>query len=152
MHIETQWFTPPREAQHYYGPNQALRQFLQQNPKSWKTVHREVTGNDLVVSVTGGTVLKNYPLIIQAQNPNQITIHIKGGVGYVPIRIEGLSSSHGYKFDQIIAGKPKPLNQSIHGNDYWQCEYDLATKRYKLTFNVPLDGKPESYWQLNKVP
>jgi hypothetical protein len=37
------------------------------------------------------------------------------------------------------------VNQSIHGNDFWQTDYDADTRRWSHTFNIPVtDAKPHS--------
>ena len=77
-----------------------------------------------------------------------VTVDIKGGVGFVPIRFEGLPIADGYRLYEEIAGKLIPLDQSVHGNDFWQTDYNATTKTYNLSYNLPLDGKPTSRWIL----
>ena len=208
VRFEMELMTHPRIADDYYGDNQAFIKHLRENPRSWKTVYREATGNDLAVEVSGGTLLKNYPIIIQADSrpgtfpghadgrgegrdtvpsygeeselgsrpgtfPGQaeaqggtghgpvlrrgserlqtVTVDIKGGVGVVPIRFENLDSND-YALYEVKEGKEVLLDQSIHGNDYWQTDYDAASGRYSMTFNLPLDGKPTSKWLLKRKP
>ena len=151
IHLDVEWITLPRQAADYYGPNAAFRQHLQASPSSWKTAHREAAGNDLKVSAEGGSVKSNYPVIIQAQKPN-VTVNIKGGVGYVPIRFEGLDSAHGYELYQLVNGQEQKLDQAVHGNDFWQTDYDAQSKTYKITYNLPLDGLAQSSWILKKAP
>ena len=151
IHLDVEWITLPRQAADYYGPNAAFRQHLQASPSSWKTAHREAAGNDLKVSAEGGSVKSNYPVIIQAQKPS-VTVNIKGGVGYVPIRFEGLDSAHGYELYQLVNGQEQKLDQAVHGNDFWQTDYDAQSKTYKTTYNLPLDGLAESSWILKKAP
>ena len=39
----------------------------------------------------------------------------------------------------------KALDQSVHGNDFWQTDYDPSTRRWSRTFNIPAaDGKPRA--------
>ena len=147
IELDLELITLPREADDYFGPNEAFRQHLTDNPNSWKTTYREAKGNDLVVEVTGGRALHNYPLIIQAEKP-EVTVAIKGGVGVVPIRFEGLQSNQGYCLYRVNKGQRVKLDQSVHGHDFWQTDYDAATRTYKMSFNLPLDGVPESQWVL----
>ena len=81
-----------------------------------------------------------------------MAVTIKGGVGYVPIRFEGLDSAHGYELYQRINGQDQKLDQGVHGNDFWQTDYDAQSKTYKITYNLPLDGLAESSWILKKAP
>jgi len=149
VEMDLEWITPPRVADDYYGPNDAFRQHLAQNPRSWKTVYREVAGNDLKVQVAGGALLNRYPVIIRAES-DTVTVDIEGGVGYVPIRFEGLKSSTGHVLSRKAGDQLTPLDQSVHGNDFWQTDYDPASKHYKVTYNLPLDGLQKSTWVLKR--
>lgn len=80
-----------------------------------------------------------------------VTVDIKGGVGYVPIRFDGLPIADGYRLYEQVAGKLIPLDQSLHGNDFWQADYEATTKTYSLTYNLPLDGKPTSRWVFKSI-
>jgi len=90
-----------------------------------------------------------YPIIIRTDSP-EVEVDITGGVGYVPIRFEGLKTADGYSVYEIVDGKEKKLDQSVHGNDYWQTDYDGRTGTCKMTFNLPLDGKSTSKWKLKQ--
>ncbi|MDA3924485.1 MAG: hypothetical protein PF904_07295 [Kiritimatiellae bacterium] len=149
IQMDVEFITLPRVADDYYGPNETFRKHLADNPCSWKTVYREVIGNDLKVDVKGGVVIDNYPLIIQTQEP-EVRVLISGGVGMVPVCFEGLRTAEDYFLYQIKDGKEVQLDQSIHGNDFWQTDYDAATDTYKMTFNLPLDGLPHSEWLLRR--
>ena len=145
--MEMEWITVPRIADDYYGPNEVFRSHLDQNPESWKTVHREAFDNDLRVSVTGGKLRRNYPIVVAATQP-EVHVTIKGGVGVVPIRFEGLPSATGHTLYRLQGGAREPLDQSVNGNDCWQTDYDETSRTFKMTFNLPLDGVEQSSWVL----
>jgi hypothetical protein len=147
VELDVEWITVPRCADDYYGPNEAFRKHLTENPSSWKTTYREARGNDLDVNVTGGELLEKYPVVIKARAP-ETRVRIKGGVGFVPIRFEGLASAAGYSLYELVDGKEVKLDQSVTGNDFWQADYDAATGTSMLTYNLPLDNKPKSLWVL----
>ena len=147
IEMDLEWITVPRVADDYYGPNEAFLAHLQQNPKSWKTVYREAIGNDLEVNVAGGKLLHRYPIIVAASKP-EVEVPIKGGVGVVPIRFEGLGSTTGYILCRLQGGRRIPLDQSVHGNDFWQTDYDAESGTYKMSFNIVLDGVGETTWIL----
>ena len=147
--MDLQWITLPRVADDYYGPNEAFRTHLAANPRSWRTVYREARGNYLNVTVDGGVVTHTYPVIIQASQP-KIKVDIQGGVGAVPIRFDGLETPSGYVLYQDINGRLVPLDQSVHGNDYWQTVCDTGTNTYQMSFNLPLDGVESSRWVLKQ--
>ena len=147
IEFEVEWITLPRVADDYYGPNAAFRAHLAENPSSWKTTYREAIGNDLAVEVEGGRVLHRYPLIIQAEQ-SELTVSIDGGIGYVPIRFEGLPRATGYTLYQVVDDVETALDQSVHGNDFWQTDYDPASGTYKITFNLPLNPAESTTWRL----
>jgi hypothetical protein len=145
VELEAEWITVPHNADDYYGPNEALRAHLAESPGSWKTVHREALGNDLVVTAKGGAVSSTYPAIVDARAP-EVALEIQGGVGYVPVRFDGLESVEGCKLYEVVDGEPIELDQAVQGNDFWQADYDSASGTYRLTYNIPLDGKPATRW------
>ncbi|MFT6792991.1 MAG: hypothetical protein ACJAR1_000980 [Rubritalea sp.] len=149
VEFDVEWITLPRVAADYYGPNDTFRKHVAENPSSWKTTYREAVGNDLKVTVDGGNLVNHYPIIIQSEE-EEVTVDIEGGVGYVPIRFDGLKQAKGYALYQIIDGKEIKLDQSAHGNDFWQTDYDVKVNRFSMTFNLPLDGKKKSKWILKR--
>ncbi|MFC1805349.1 LamG domain-containing protein [Planctomycetota bacterium] len=149
IEMDVEWLTVPRVADDYYGPNTAFLAHLQQNPKSWTTVYREAIGNDLAVGVTGGKLLHRYPIIVAASKP-EVEVSIEGGVGVVPIRFEGLRSTTDYTIYRLEGGRRVPLDQSVHGNDFWQTDYDAESGTYKMSFGLPLDGVGQTTWLLTR--
>lgn len=149
VEFEVEWITLPNEADDYYGSNEVFRDHVAKNPGSWKMTHREALGNDLKVTVDGGKLLHEYPIIIEAEK-EQVVVDIEGGVGFVPIRFEGLKGAKGYGIYQVIDGKEVKLDQAVHGHDFWQTDYDVKSNSFKITFNLPLDGLARSKWVLKK--
>lgn len=149
VEMDIEWITLPRIADDYYGPNEAFRAHLAEHPTSWKTIHREAVGNQLDVQVSGGTLRHSYPIILQVTEP-EVTIQIRGGVGMVPIRFEGLKTATDYTLYQVVEGKEIPLDQSNHGNDFWQTDLDAKSNSVSITFNLPLDGLDSSRWVLRR--
>ena len=125
----------PQFAEDYYGPNEGLRDALAKWANTWHMIHREATGNDRHVEVTTGTLEGRYPAIrIQTAN-DRAELAIEGGLGYVPVTFAGLTSHAGYSL--LLDGQP--VDQSVHGNDFWQTDYDPTPHRWEITYNVPLD-------------
>lgn len=147
--LNLELITLPRTADDYYGPNESFRKHLTEHPNSWETTYREAKGNDLNLEVTGGQALRNYPIAIHVEKP-EVTVTIKGGIGVVPIRFEGLKTDKGYGLYRAVNGKRIKLDQSVHGHDFWQTDYDAATDSYMMIFNLPLDGLDESTWILSR--
>lgn len=142
-----EWITLPRVADDYYGPNEAFRSHLAENPRSWKTTHREAAGNDLSVQATGGSVACRYPVEISCTRP-EVEVTIAGGVGFVPISFQGLQSVRGLELCQVVDGREIKFSQEVHGNDFWQVDYDEGSRTYRLTYNLPVGGQMPSVWRL----
>lgn len=137
--FDVELITLPLHANDYYGPNEAFRSHLisQMPCISWKTVHRELTLNNLDVTIIAGGVLKNdYPLIIAVDETRDLQFTINRGVGAIPMRFDNLSSD---RCDLYCDGVK--FEAEVHGNDYWQTDYDPRTHSFSHSFNVPFDGK-----------
>ena len=130
----------PKSDQDYYGPNENLRADLAKNGNTWKPIHRQALGNDLDIQITRGRLVRRYPPAIEVDSSEHAEFEITGGVGYVPITFTGLRSSAGYILARQVGKKLTPVDQSVHGNDYWQTDYDPAAKVWRITYNVSLDN------------
>ena len=68
----------------------------------------------------------------------------------MPIRFEGLRTASGHALYRLQGGRRIPLDQSVHGNDFWQTDYDAEAGTHKMSFNLPLDGLDETAWILSR--
>lgn len=129
----------PQYAADYYGPNENLHQALEQDENTWRMIYREAVGNDLEVQVTrGGTLLRSYPIRIRSEG-RVVGFSVTGGVGYVPVTISGLPDVRGYRLEMKTNGAWVALDQSYHGNDFWQADYEPESRTWELTYSLPLD-------------
>tara|TARA_R110002096_G_scaffold374692_2_gene568406 strand:- start:1266 stop:3437 length:2172 start_codon:yes stop_codon:yes gene_type:complete len=129
----------PQFAKDYYGPNQNLRSALTKHEDTWKMIHREAKENARAVEVTKGKLAHRFPDIDIETESDIAELTLTGGLGYVPLTFSNLSSHRGYAL--TIDGKL--VNQSVHGNDFWQTDYDPAKGTWSHTYNVPVsDQKP----------
>ena len=138
----------PADAQAYYGPNIAFRETLEKDTDTWRLVQQEAAGNALQVTPIRGKVEKNYPLSMTVDRKDRAVCNLTGGKGYVPVTFSGLSDYRGYEL--LVDGHP--LNQAIHGNDFWQTDYDPAHRQWRLTYNLLRGGQPPSRVELHKLP
>lgn len=139
----------PQAAADYYGPNAGLRTALEDHAGTWQAVHRLARGNDLQVeSVTAGTLIRSLPLRVVTADGAHAECAVRGGVGYVPVQFTGLRAPHGH----TLWLNDKRVDQSVHGNDFWQVDRD-ADGTYTLTYNVDLDqGGPTHTLRLGPTP
>ena len=128
----------PQSADDYYGPNQALEEHLAAHGGSWDSVHRQAEGNRLVIDMECGTLMRTYPPVI-AVDGDCAEFDVEGGLAYVPLTFTGLSCPTGITLSRVKDGQIEPIDQSVHGNDFWQTEFDRETGTYTVTFNVLSD-------------
>jgi hypothetical protein len=129
----------PQFAKDYYGSNEALRTALTRDENTWRMIQREALGNERRIEMKHGMLQHTWPAITISSEKDQVEFTLTNGLGYVPMTFTGLSLSTGY----ALFIDDQPLNQSIHGNDFWQTDYDAESKTWSQTFNVPMDdAKP----------
>lgn len=130
----------PQAADDYYGPNEPLREALEADASTWKMFHREAVGNRLDVQVRNGILHRAYPVEIACSGDDPPAFEIRGGVGYVPITISRIGRHNDFELLTGAGNELKPLDQSVHGNDFWQTDHDPETRTWSRTYNVNLDG------------
>jgi hypothetical protein len=128
----------PQFAADYYGPNESLRAALGQWENTWRMIHREAAGDDRRVEVTTGVLESRYPAVRIQTADDHGELTLAGGLGYVPVTFAGLSSHSGYAL--LLDGQR--VDQSVHGNDFWQTDYDPARQRWEMTYTLPLGDEP----------
>ena len=99
---------------------------------------QQAQGGRVSVQAVTGSLLSSYPVIIEADDGGDVVAQfsLTGGLGYVPVRFTGLESYGGYELQVQTGDSWQKVDQSVNGNDFWQCNYDYATQSYTLTFNV----------------
>lgn len=125
----------PQSVDDYYGPNQSLRDALSKWQNTWRMIHREAAEGQRRVTMKTGTLVGLHPAVRVETTGDRAELTSEGGIGYVPFTFSGLTSHAGYAL--YLDGQQ--VDQSTHGQDFWQTDYDLATKRWEMTFNLPLD-------------
>ncbi len=138
----------PKRAEDYYGPNESLRDALRQHQNTWRMVHREAVGNDRCVEASVGTLEARYPAIAIRTADGAAEFTLTGGLGFVPITFNGLTSPRGY----TLSLDDQPLDQSVHGNDFWQTDYDPLAGQWSRTYNVPVTGDRPHTIRLRAAP
>lgn len=138
----------PQFAKDYYGPNTALRAALEKDENTWRMIHREAVGNDRRVETKTGVLQRTHPAVTIGAANDTAEFTLAGGLGYVPITFTGLTSPRDYTL--FLDGKP--LDQSTHGKDFWQTDYDSAAKRWSRTYNVPSGGADPRTLRFSRHP
>jgi len=143
VEAEVELVVVPTCADDYYGPNEGLRAALKAGGNTWRPVFREAVGNHLEATAARGKVLRRYPVVVEVGRDQVAEIEVAGGVGYVPITFAGLSTYRGYELLEEVAGVRRRVDQSVHGSDFWQTDYDPASRSWRITYNVLLDRPGE---------
>jgi len=138
----------PADAKAYYGPNEAFREALAAGADTWRLVQREAAGNALLVEPRRGTVACPFPLVVGVDANESAQLEVRGGVGWLPVTFTGLASHRDYE----LRVNDRPFSQAIHGNDFWQTDYDPATRTWTRTFNLPRTGDPSVQLAFRPIP
>lgn len=139
IEAEIELIVTPLESSDYYGPNANFKKASSKFTNKWPLAHREAKGNNILITPLIGVVEASYPIIISATN-NIVHFKTKGGIGYVPITIQQLST---YKNPvlYIKEGKQwKQIDQSKYGNDYWQTDFNPISGTWEITYNINMDS------------
>jgi hypothetical protein len=127
-------------ADDYYGPNANLRAALAKDANTWRMIHREAAGNRLQARAIRGRLVCPWPLEVEA-DAGQAEVEITGGLAFVPLTFTGLDTHAGWQLWRQGEGDGQAVRvrQDVHGNDYWQANFDAERACWTLTYNVPLD-------------
>jgi len=132
-------FYVPKFAKDYYGPNASFRQAMTNYQNTYQIGLREAVGNNLTVTPQWGSLERLYPIQIQTTN-NRAGFLITGGLGCVPVTFTGLSDYRTPVIEEKVGGVWVPLDQAVHGKDFWQCDYNAERGAWEITFTLKLDG------------
>jgi hypothetical protein len=131
----------PADAAAYYGPDNALRDFLTREADTWRPVHREAKGNALQPIAKRGVITKSYPLVITADDEQHAQVTMKGGLGHVPVTFAGLKSPKGHRV--LVDGQPVT---------HWQTDWNAVTQRWQVVCNVAAHEDREMEIVLESTP
>jgi hypothetical protein len=123
----------PKFAKHYYGPSVSLRTTLAKDENTWRMIHREAFGGDRRVTMKTGTLERLYPDVRVKAESGKASFELNGGIGCVPVTITGLTSSRGF----TLSLNGTAIDQSVHGNDFWQADYNPVDRTWSRTYNLP---------------
>src|SRR5690606_32723022 len=112
---------------------------LARHANTWRMIEREAKGNDLAVEVRGGTLALRRPTRVRTVE-SKAELKIEGGLGFVPVTFTGLSAHATPKLEISEDGVAwMVVDQSVHGKDFWQTDYDVATRSWEITYTLPFD-------------
>jgi hypothetical protein len=131
----------PQFADDYYGPSKELRAALEEDGNTWRMIHREAVGNDRRVQVKSGVLERLHPAMTVRIVEGGADLILTRGLGYVPVTFTGLTTP----CDHRLLLNDRLVDQSVHGNDFWQTDFDPASRRWSRTYNLPVaEGRPHN--------
>lgn len=143
----------PQFAKDYYGPNADLRAALEQDADTWRLLQREACGNDLNVDVALGRLEGRRPAVRIRAVAERAEFAIRGGLGYVPVTLCGLRiCSRPQLESRPPGGVWQKVDQSVHGNDFWQTDYVPESATWEVTFSLPGDHHPQREYRFGMAP
>lgn len=139
---EVEFIMPPNSNNDYWGGDAELINRLgAYGSTTWKLVNDEFIYNiEMDVTVHEGSLLRNYPLEIQAATSETLladfTIH-GGGVGHVPVVVKGIKPGLALHAQRLTDGIWVPLKTVVvdANNDYQA--YLNAEGTMDAVFNIP---------------
>lgn len=142
-----EYYNFPQIKENYYGSSPIIQSIPSEYFSSWEIMQEYAQKGALKVNAAQGVVEKLYPLTIKSDIKNNVAARftIMGGLGYVPVSITGVDSNKNWQLFKVINGAEEMVDQSVHGNDYWQCTYDPYTRTFTYTFNVEQNGEETEY-------
>ncbi|MFK7979338.1 MAG: 3-coathanger stack domain-containing protein [Saprospiraceae bacterium] len=119
---------------------------------------REAQGNIVKATSTTNTISSDvYPIRVKTEH-DAATLTLVGGKNYVPIVFEGLTNVDNPRLWKSggICGDWVEIDQSTHGKDFWQADYQAETELFEVTYNVLQDNAEDTtttnYYYLGATP
>lgn len=129
----------PRSADDYYGPNKPLQLALEKDGNTWKMIQREAVSNHRQVTVSQGVLNNIYPTVkIHVTADNCAMFSLCGGLGYISVTFTGLNDFRNPILEvKQIEGEWAVIDQSQHGKDFWQTDFNPVSKSWEITYSIP---------------
>lgn len=142
----------PIQKSHYFGPSTVLNGIPANEFNTYKIAYRYAVGNKTTTTAKVGTVEQQTPIFVKCESGDVLAeITVKGGMSYVPLTFRGVPAHTGYELQVKNGSKWVKVDQSVHGNDYWQCWYDGDKGTYEWTFNVEHTGDKNATYSYRLV-
>ena len=137
----------------YYGPSEVLKSIPAEEFNTWKLAYRYAVGSKTAATAKIGTLTQQQPLFVECAQGSDVLaeVTVKGGMSYVPLTFTGVPSAYGYELEKYENGQWVKVNQSVQGNDYWQCWFDSEKGSYELTFNAEHSGDANAQYSYRLV-
>jgi len=141
VEMQVEMLVYPQSAAHYLGPNKSLKQLLAEHGDSYHPVLAAAAPTK--VNSTIGTVVEEFPVRVRVDSRERAQFTIGGSnLRWTPICIEGFRDYRDIVLEVSTPAGWKPLDQSVHGNDFWQMAYDPADGTFAHIVCLPPGPQP----------
>jgi hypothetical protein len=128
----------PSDKTKYYGTGNWLVDLLTNSFNTPDIIKKAAQDNHLTLSMIKGNLQQTYPpLITGIDGHTAAEFELQGGLGFLPVTIQGLYRHDKWKLQYYESNTWSDLDQSVHGNDFWQTNQNLEDGTYSLTFSLP---------------
>ncbi len=142
----------PLAAERYYGPDEQFRAALAAGANTWKMVHREAAMNRPQLRLADGSEASGWPLVVPVGAAREVAFTVRGGLGWFPVRLSGLSRPDEVELFRVTPAGREPVGQGSAGRAAWQADYDVTTDRWAATYSLPASAEPAAYLALVRDP
>ena len=133
-----EYLVPPADKARYYGTSDYLMALPADQWRSTGMAMELAVGNALAVEMSTGSLRRAHPVELDAAAGTLAAeFTLTGGRGYVPVTVHGLMRHDGWRLESRVNGQWVEVDQSVHGNDFWQARYVGESRTWSLTWNVP---------------
>jgi hypothetical protein len=136
-----EYLVPPADKSRYYGSAPYLVAMQEEDYSTPEMMIELAGGNDVSVTATVGTVERALPVEVAAV-PGIVSadLTISGGRGFTPVTFLGLNRADGWALEVETDTGWESIDQSVHGNDFWQTNYDPGTATWSVTYTLANSG------------
>jgi len=137
MEMQIEYICLPASEEAYYGESEYLNQ-TKNLFNTYEAALQQVKYGIVSAAAIVGELEGSFPVTVKVDNENEILAHLSltGGLGYTPVVFKGVKGYSGYSLEKKVGDAWEKVDQSIHGNDFWQTNFDYASGGYTFVYNV----------------
>ncbi len=141
VQLVVEYVVPPADASRYYGQSDHLLALPSGAFEDTAMMLHLAPGNAMEVTASAGTVRRTHPVEIDTVlGEIAAEISIAGGLGYAPLVFHGLERHDGWRLERRNGEVWETVDQSRHGKDFAQVDFDADAGRWSVTVAVPIRG------------
>jgi len=141
VRITLEYLVPPADKGRYYGESGYLLSLPAEDFNSPAMLQMLAGENALSVEVRQGRLRREQPVEIDTVlGAVAADISISGGLGHTPIVFHQLERHDGWTLERLDGESWETVDQSVHGNDFTQVDFDEDAGTWSIVFAVPIEG------------